>query len=41
MIKPAPPTPVEPVRQPQSTGRDDVAEQLLRDVLENIIDGGR
>jgi 1A family penicillin-binding protein len=41
MIIPAPPTPVESVLQPQSTGRDDVAERLLRDVLENIIDGGR
>ena len=41
MIRPAPPpAPVQPAPQPQS-GRDDVAEQLLRDVLENIIDGGR
>ncbi|WP_457647492.1 transglycosylase domain-containing protein [Profundibacter sp.] len=40
MIKPAPPEPVQPAPQPQST-RDDVAERLLRDVLENIIDGGR
>jgi len=40
MIVPGPPAPDDAALQSQS-GRDDVAEQLLQDVLENIIEGGR
>ncbi len=43
MIRPAPPpAPVQPAPQPlsQPSRDDDLAERLLRDVLENILDGG-